>query len=70
MTDSSQTSQKQKDLIIQKVAHALNLEFKRQMDGKPLHGLQDPTNWFAAGGAINLTEMAQIAIDEYKRLTK
>ena len=64
------TEQAKKDRITARVAHALNLEFKRQMDAEPLHGLRAPTNWFKHGGKINLTEMAQIAIDEYEKVSK
>ena len=51
--------------INKRVARAVSLNLKSQWEGQEIvKELNDPTSWSAEGGEIDLTKLAQAAIDE------
>ena len=48
--------------MVERVALAINQEFKRQWNAAPAPGREfDPESWTATGGVIDLTEIARVA---------
>ena len=49
---------------LERVARAVSLNLKSQWEGQEIvKELNDPTSWSAEGGEIDLTKLAQAAID-------